>query len=246
MRQRHPSSAGRRARWRIAGVAAALLAVAFAFAVVVADAPARAEARPAPPAPAATAEGERPEISGDPSKPRRHFRLRNPAQLEPAEAERVYRGLAGEMAAGYRLSGDPVAKAYSGWRRYNIAPYRSATHGNRYLNNYANARARAYGRFEAAGRLPVGSVIAKDSFTVTEDGAVHPGPLFIMEKMPAGFKYVTGDWRYGMIMPDGSVFGVTDGLGAQRVEFCIACHLAREELDHLYFIPEEYRAPPRG
>jgi hypothetical protein len=197
-------------------------------------------AAPAPPTPAPTV-GARPEISGDPSKPRRHFRLRNPARLEPREAERVYRDLAGDMAASYRLSGKDVAKAYQGWRRYNKAPYRSVTHGNRYLNNYANAKARAYGRYEAAGRLPVGSVIAKDSFTVTGDGDVYPGPLFTMEKMPAGFKYVTGDWRYGMIMPDGSLFGLTDGPGAERVEFCIACHLAREELDHLFFVPEEYR-----
>ncbi len=245
MKQRHSSSTWRRARRARRRIAAAAL-LAFAAAVFGADTPARAEVGPTPPAPASVAEGERPPISGDPSKPRRHFRLRNPAQLEPAEAERVYRGLAGDMTAGYRLSGDPVAKAYSGWRRYNNAPYRSATHGNRYLNNYANAKARAYGRFEAAGRLPVGSVIAKDSFTVTEDGAVHPGPLFIMEKMPAGFKYVTADWRYAMIMPDGSLFGVTDGPGAERVEFCIACHLAREDRDHLFFIPERYRAPPRG
>jgi len=188
---------------------------------------------------------ERPDISGDPAKPRRHFRLRNPATLDGEHAEAVYRDLADEMQAGYGASGDPVAGSYGGWRRYNSAPYRSSTHGNRYLNNYANAKAAAYGRFEEAGTFPVGAVIAKDSFAVTQDGEIHAGPLFVMEKMPAGFKYVTNDWRYSMIMPDGSVYGVTDGVNSERVEFCIACHLAREKFDHLFFVPEAFRAAPR-
>ena len=34
---------------------------------------------------------------------------------------------------------------------------------------------------------------------------------------------------------------MTGGEGAERVEYCIGCHLAREDLDHLYFVPEERR-----
>ena len=54
-------------------------------------------------------------------------------------------------------------------------------------------------------------------------------PLFLMEKMPAGFSYVTGDWRYIMIMPDGSLFGETRGDGAVTLEdaYCFGnCALA--------------------
>ncbi len=118
------------------------------------------------------------------------------------------------------------------------------THGQRYVNNYANRLARDYGRFEDAGRLPVGAVIAKDSIAITAAGEVFPGPLFIMEKMPEGFSNASGDWRYTMVMPDGSLLGVTKGEGAQRVEFCIGCHLAREANDHLYFPPNEFRSVP--
>jgi len=39
-----------------------------------------------------------------------------------------------------------------------------------------------------------------------------------MEKMPSGFSYVTGDWRYSMIMPDGSLFGETRGANDERVD----------------------------
>ncbi len=188
--------------------------------------------------------GDPAQISGDPAKPRRHFRLRNAAQVEPDEALEIYRQIGDEMAAGYQGSGDPVASAYRRWRIYNSAPYRSSAHGNRYVNNYANDKARAYGRFEDAGRMPVGAVLAKDSFSVTEDGDVFSAPLFLMEKMPANFNYVSGDWRYAMIMPDGSVYGVTKGENAERVEFCIGCHLAVENQDHLYFLPERFRVVP--
>ncbi len=184
------------------------------------------------------------QISGNPDRPRRHFRETNPADFSPEDAEVHYRDLIPRMDAGYRASDDPVAAVYRNWTRYNLGPYRSATHGQRFVNNYANPIARAYGKFETAGRLPVGSIIAKDSFTATADGQLRPGPLFVMEKMAPGFKYVTSDWRYTMIMPDGVVFGVTGGDNEERVEYCIGCHLAREAFDHLYFVPENMRVNP--
>ena len=177
----------------------------------------------------------------DPSGPRRHFRLRNPARLSGDEAEQLYSQLRQEMARGYTLSKLPGATGYLNWKRYNTAPYRSVSHGNRFVSNYANDIARAYGRYEQAGRLPVGSMLAKDSMTVGEDGVAMPGALFLMEKMPAGFSYVSGDWRYTMVMPDGSIFGITNGEGSERVRFCISCHLAVEKHDHLFFIPDAFR-----
>lgn len=191
--------------------------------------------------------GEEPVVSAplkpaeDPRGPRRHFRVKNPASLSNDEVEQIYTQLKAEMARSYRLSQQPGATSYQKWKRYNRAPYLSASHGNRLLNNYANGRARAYGLFERAGRLPVGSIIAKDSITVTKDGMVRPGALYVMEKMQSGFNYVSGDWRYTMVMPDGSLFGTTNGEGAERVKFCIACHLAVERQDHLFFIPKKYR-----
>ena len=62
-----------------------------------------------------------------------------------------------------------------------------------------------------------------------------------MRKMDKGFNYVSGDWQYAMIMPDGEIFGVTKGVNSQRVEYCIGCHLAQEAKDHLYFLPKGYR-----
>ncbi len=179
------------------------------------------------------------EISGDQKAPRRHFRLREPASLVPGEAQHIYEIALKALAAGYARSGNPSAGSYSSWRRYNSVPYLSSTHGNHYINNYANEKARDYG---SGKRLAVGSVIAKDSFSVTETGGILLGPLFLMEKMPKGFSYVSGDWKYSLIQPDGTMFGETNGVGSKRVQYCISCHLALEAQDHLYFVPPEYRA----
>jgi len=176
-----------------------------------------------------------------PGAPRRHFRLHNPADLSPEEAEARYKKLRKLMARDYATSGIAAAKVYQKWQRYNTAPYRSAAHGRRYVNHYANAKARAYGNYEKAGKLPVGSVIAKDNLTVMSDGKTYPGALLLMEKMPADFNYVSGDWKYTMILPDGSLFGTTNGVGSNKVRFCIGCHLAVEKQDHLYFPPKRYR-----
>ena len=44
-----------------------------------------------------------------------------------------------------------------------------------------------------------------------------------------------------MIMPDGELLGATNGPNAERVEYCIGCHLVREAYDHLYFLPTSHR-----
>ena len=196
----------------------------------------------------------------------------NPCAAQPAvvlsntAAADTYDRIAKQLHAGYVKSGDPVAAVYFNWQRYNMAPYISETHGRRYVNNYANTAASAYGGFEEAGVMPQGSVLAKDSFRVVPmnpcatvnpcaanpcatnpcsagtGSGLQPGPLFIMEKMVAGFNLATGDWRYTMIMPDGSIFGRTDGPGSAKMQFCADCHGAvGDKQDHLYFLPEEYR-----
>lgn len=177
------------------------------------------------------------------TRPKRHFRVEHPANLDRAAALAVYNRIVDDMVAGYALTRESVARNYRSWRRYNQAPYRSATHGDRFVNNYANAIARdRYGRLEDGEQMPVGSVLAKDSFAVTAEGDVFTGPLFVMEKMPRGFNPPSRDWRYSMILPDGSYFGVTNGDNSERVEFCITCHAAAgDEQDHLFFVPEDNR-----
>ncbi|NQV21611.1 MAG: cytochrome P460 family protein [Rhodospirillales bacterium] len=160
-------------------------------------------------------------------------------ELTAAEAAAAYDCVKGELKAGYAKSGVAFAKSYQGVTRFNTVPYQSATHGNRFVNNYTSTS--IYGKYEESGVMPKGALIAKDSFVVSPAGTVNLGPLFLMEKMSKGFDKKTGDWRYTMIMADGKVTGTTGGKGAGMVGFCADCHAGAEDQDYLFFIPEGSR-----
>ncbi|NNE24470.1 MAG: hypothetical protein HKN11_17860 [Rhizobiales bacterium] len=170
-----------------------------------------------------------------------HLKIEDPARVGDPERVAIYQKMRDQMVGGYALSQYPAAKGYTKWRLYNSAPYLSATHGNRYVNNYANARAGDYGSLAAGARLPAGSVLAKDSFTITSEDKVFPGALFVMEKLADGASPDNADWRYVMIMPDGSLFGDSMGDGAEEMVFCHACHKVKANKDYLYFVPKKYR-----
>ena len=146
------------------------------------------------------------------------------------------------MKTAYAKSGNAWAKAYASWKVYNKQAYVSGTHGGRYVNNYANRKANAYGKYEKSGKMPVGAVLAKNSFTVNKQGRAGVGPLFLMEKMPGGFSKASHDWRYTLIMPTGATVGTTNGKGSNNVKFCIECHVSvAEDQDSMMFLPEELR-----
>jgi hypothetical protein len=171
-----------------------------------------------------------------------HIKIENPAELKPAEALSIYQGIADELSRGYAASRDIVARTYRNWQLFNAAPYRSATHGNRYVNNYANEA--SYGKPGAV--MPPGTILAKDSFTVTAESAAFGGALFLMEKLVPGASPENGDWRYTMIMPDGSILGDSKGENPDQVKFCHACHAAKADNDYLFFVPKAYRVTASG
>lgn len=164
--------------------------------------------------------------------------------LSDDEAAAAHRCAKSAMVAAYTESGIANARNYATWTVYSTVPYTSATHGNRYVNNFANPAGAEYGKFEQGARLPVGSVLAKDSFVVNARGEVVIGVLSLMEKMEAGFNPEFGDWRYTMILPTGAVVGTTGGAGAKDVAFCAGCHVAVDETQgSLFFVPKRFRSP---
>ena len=170
-----------------------------------------------------------------------HLKITKPAQLSNAVVSNIYQDLIDRMVEGYALSDHPIAAGYTQWSSYNTAPYLSATHGNRFVNNYANETASAYGTMKAGDVLPVGSVLAKDSFTVTGARKVFPGALFVMQKLAGGTSPDTADWRYVMIMPDGSLFGDSMGDGAAEMKFCHDCHKIKKNIDYVFGVPKAFR-----
>ena len=162
-------------------------------------------------------------------------------ELSAAQANAAYACIKGSLKAGYAKSGNQWVTAYQSWTNYAAMPYVSDTHGGRFVNNYANARGSNYGLFENAGPSPEGTVLAKDSFSVKPNGKVGAGPLFLMEKMAAGFNAESHDWRYTLILPNGKILGTTGGKNSAKVGFCIECHAVAEEQDSRFFLDEDYR-----
>ena len=164
------------------------------------------------------------------------------AEISAADAKAVYNCLKGEMRSAYAKAGVGQVAGYQKWLNVASAPYQSGTHGGRYVNNYADAHGDyRYKKFEKAGTMPFGSVLAKDSFVVRPDGKVALGPLFIMQKMGAGFNKASGDWRYMMVMPNGALAGMTKGKG-MSMKFCAECHASvAPDQDHIMLLPEENR-----
>ncbi|USG60037.1 cytochrome P460 family protein [Sneathiella marina] len=177
-------------------------------------------------------------------KPIGHIELSNPADLTKQQAEQIYLSVLPDIKAIFAMSDIGTAAKYTSWKRYNNAPYISATHGARYVDNYANEIAKDYGQLKPGETYPIGSILAKDSFSVTSDRSIFPGALFLMEKMGEGFNKPSGNWKYTMVLPDGSVFGTTNGENSENVEFCIGCHAAKAALDHIFFVPKGYGKDP--
>jgi len=182
-------------------------------------------------------------IGANAQAPTGHLTLENPGTLSDAEAEAAYGKIRDQLVERYAISRDPSATKYPTWTRLNRVPYLSATHGNRYVNNYADqvAVGAGYGTMKRGDRLPPGAVIAKDSFTVTSKGEIYGAALFVMEKLAPGTSSKTADWRYAMILPDGSFTGDTLGADAADVAYCHTCHQAKAATDYLFQVPKSFR-----
>lgn len=169
-----------------------------------------------------------PSIAGDRDDGRKaHVQIFNPAQLGPDRAEAIYESIRESMARHYGESLDPLARTYQRWDRINQFPYPSATHGDMFVNNYANSAAtRQYAARDRSGPYPTGSIIAKDGFIVTKEGNILTGPLNIIEKVPPGDASPNAEgWRFIEIRPNGT-------------RFCAACHIQRNgAIAPFFFVP---------
>lgn len=165
-----------------------------------------------------------------------------PPELSQAESKVVYDCLKPELTKAYAKAGVKQISGYTGWLNVATAPYLADTHGGRYVNNYVDVHGDyRYKKYENAGVLPEGTTLAKDSFVAHHNGKVSIGPMFVMEKMSKGWNEKTGDWRYSMVLPNGSIAGSTGGKGVS-MQFCADCHSSvAPAQDHIMLLPEDYR-----
>lgn len=155
--------------------------------------------------------------------------------LTDAEAMELYDCIKDDLLARFQKSGRPEAEAYRSWTVNSTNPFISATHGNRFVIHYANdVAAETYGKYAEEGvTMPVGSVLGKESFTISKEGEVRAGPLFLMEKVESLPEF--DNWQYTTILPNGKV-------GGPKPSFCHDCHKnVLEGQDAMFYPDVDYR-----
>jgi hypothetical protein len=141
------------------------------------------------------------------------------------DAQVVYDCIAAELHTGY-MTGDKrwipaeYVADYRNWTSANTLPANPGFHGGRFLLTWVNGiGAEEYLKYKDEDvNIPAGTVIAKESFAVSEAGKVQKGPLFIMEKVAAGVSPETDDWYYMMVAPNGAPQAVP------VITACSECH----------------------
>ncbi|MFV2033783.1 MAG: cytochrome P460 family protein [Halocynthiibacter sp.] len=160
----------------------------------------------------------------------------DPADLEDAAIAALYECIEGAMAEGYSRQDDEVGSVYRDWAITSTLPALAASHGNRYVQTFANdIAAEQYLQFATEGFvMPEGSVLAKESFRVADNGVAKVGPLFTMTKLAEGGAPDANDWLYGVLLPNGKTMGIQQA-------FCSACHTLYSDQDDLAYPLEEVR-----
>ena len=157
--------------------------------------------------------------------------------LDEAQINVLYDCLQEKMATGYAKEGDEVGSNYRNWAATATGPGVAGAHGNRLLNTFANdIAAEQYLKFEEEGfEMPIGSVLAKESITVSiKKKAARPGPLFVMTKVGLDAAPETGGWLYSGLQPNGKEMKV-------KQSFCSDCHVGWQAQDYLGYPLEELR-----
>lgn len=158
------------------------------------------------------------------------------------DAQAVYECLAEAMEAGYwkgdkRWIPEEFVAQYRDWAAASTLPAEPGVHSGRFLFTYVNpVGAEQYLKFADEGvAMPVGSVIAKESFSIDDDGKAKAGPLFLMQKAAGGASPKTNDWYYMAVQPNGKPMAV------DVFKACNECHEAYADSDYMAYPEEDVR-----
>lgn len=157
--------------------------------------------------------------------------------LTDAQVQGLYECILDKLREGYASQGGPLTKEYTEYKIASTQPAPNAGHGNRFLMTFANDV--AYDEYvkysDERGPMPVGSILAKESFNVNKKGEVKHGPLFFMTKVEDGGEAAEfGNWVYAAFSPKGKAMKIKQG-------FCHGCHGAFEDQDAMGYPGEDYR-----
>lgn len=157
--------------------------------------------------------------------------------LTDEQVQGIYDCIKEKLREGYAAEGVEIAKEYQGWKAASTLPAVNGSHGKRFLMTFVNETGFAeYTKFsDERGPMPVGSILAKESFNVNKKGEVKQGPLFFMVKAEAGGDAKEyGDWVYSAYSTKGKAMKI-------KQAFCHGCHSAFEDQDAMGYPGEDYR-----
>ncbi|MBD3663041.1 cytochrome P460 family protein [Sulfitobacter aestuariivivens] len=149
--------------------------------------------------------------------------------FEQADIDALYACVKDKLAAGYAKEGHEIGSVYRDWQATSTGPAAPGPHGDRFLFTYANDVGYAqYVKYADEGgfAMPVGSVLAKESYKLSKKGKPRNGPLFIMTKVDAGEADEFGNWVYSAVQPNGKNMKI-------KQSFCHDCHAAFADQDSL-------------
>ena len=155
------------------------------------------------------------------------------SEMTQEQMEALYACLKPKLAQDYGRKDHEIGSAYSSWRPASLYPAAPGVHSGQHLMTYVNDIGfDQYTEYRTDGSaMPVGTVIAKESFTIKDNGKIKDGPLLIMTKVEGTEN--TGGWAYSGVKPNGKKLKV-DGEG-----FCHACHQAWAHQDYQgYPVPD--------
>ncbi|MEL6576858.1 MAG: hypothetical protein AAFQ81_13305 [Pseudomonadota bacterium] len=147
------------------------------------------------------------------------------SELTGDEAQKVYECIAAGLDEGWQKGAKRWIPAdrmetYRSWALASTFPAAPGFHGERFLITRVNETGHAaYTEYSETPAIPAGTLIAKESFKVGDDGKVRAGPLFFMEKVAEGTSPETMDWYYYAVAPNGTPMAVN------VMQACNACHV---------------------
>ncbi|MEL7415081.1 MAG: cytochrome P460 family protein [Pseudomonadota bacterium] len=159
------------------------------------------------------------------------------------EAQSVYECIEDSLNAGYQGGNlnwipEDFVRDYKSWKLASTAPAAPGFHSNRFLLTYVNdVGFEAYTKYEEDPVIPAGTVIAKESFGVNDEGKVRPGPLFIMQKAEPGASPETLDWYYMAVSTGGNAMAIN------VMTACNDCHIGFDYQGGMGYPVEEARLP---
>ena len=153
----------------------------------------------------------------------------DPFDFTEDQISALYDCIADDLLASYQQGDNEVAAVYRGWGYAQTGPAAPGPHGGRFLNTFVNDIGYdtyiQYEEDDEAFEMPVGTVIAKESYS-TRDGAPRRGPLFIMTRGETAEYPDTDGWIYSAVQPNGNPMNISQS-------FCHDCHGGLEFSDSL-------------